>query len=211
MRASHIKIAGRGEPAGFYRDSPHIGRIAPYLSGRRQPPSSNYSELINILAHGKKRVKAERSIEILRNLSRCCAKQSIQQHGAKAGRKTHHAPPFPAAPDEALHGSAPAPPGRHSAFAVLFGAVFNELAAALGEGHVDPVIVGGGIFVVGANPRIGILFLAMGSPRRYHSTDRTKCPLCNDTLHGDTMYHYIKRRDPLGKWKNYCVLGDFVL
>ena len=92
------------------------------------------------------------------------------------------------------------------AFAVLFGAVFNELAAALGEGHVDPVI-----FVVGANPRIGILFLAMGSPRRYHSTDRTKCPLCNDTLHGDTMYHYIKRRDPLGKWKNYCVLGDFVL
>ena len=48
------------------------------------------------------------------------------------------------------------------AFAVLFGAVFNELAAALGEGHVDPVIVGGGIFVVGANPRIGILFFSHG-------------------------------------------------
>ena len=54
-------------------------------------------------------------------------------------------------------------------------------------------------------------FSAMGSPRRYHSTDRTNCPLCNDTLHSDTMYHYIKQRDPLGKWKNYCVLDDFVL
>ena len=47
-------------------------------------------------------------------------------------------------------------------FAVPLCAFGNELAAAFGEGHIDAIIVGGGIFIVGADFCITVLFLGHG-------------------------------------------------
>ena len=52
-------------------------------------------------------------------------------------------------------------------FAVPLCAFGNELAAACGEGHIDAIIVGGGIFIVGADFCITVLFLGHG----IHLTD----------------------------------------
>ena len=47
-------------------------------------------------------------------------------------------------------------------FTVPLCAFGNELAAAFGEGHIDAIIVGGGIFIVGADFCITVLFLGHG-------------------------------------------------
>ena len=47
-------------------------------------------------------------------------------------------------------------------FTVPLCAFGNELAAAFGEGHVDAVIVGGGIFIIGADFCIAVLLLGHG-------------------------------------------------
>ena len=52
-------------------------------------------------------------------------------------------------------------------FAVPLCAFGNELAAAFGEGHIDAIIVGGGIFIVCADFCSTVLFLGHG----IHLTD----------------------------------------